>query len=335
LFLEADQAVLDGSPNGQFTAPSNIRLTASDAQIRNTTFQAGSVGTNSSGASVTYAGALILSVTNRLTDGGAGASNDWQCLDGIQLLCKPAQGDLLGPRVTSKSTLFASVVHLWAAEDRGPSAAGYSNNAALGRLVLDGASDSVFVFQGTGTNNALYVDYLEFRNAATNYTSSVVIDPGFNLYFANASLPPEKLNGTLQGRLRWVSSFAGPASSTNWVSPATGIVYPVNLVLRLSDNIDSDEDGVVNRDDPTPFYFGENVGLKVGVSAAPAPAPVLTWNVLANATNFVEFKTNLLDPGWMVWTNFVRPTNGPVTLTVPVTGAPQSFYRVRVQTPGP
>ena len=67
---------------------------------------------------------------------------------------------------------------LWAGQDLGPVAAGYSNNAALGRLILDGLTNTTqFWFQpATGTpatgTNALYVDYLEFRDYMTNFDHS-------------------------------------------------------------------------------------------------------------------------------------------------------------------
>lgn len=41
---------------------------------------------------------------------------------------------------------------------------GFVNNAAVGRMVLDGGQSSVFRFAGTTGNNALYVDRLEFVN---------------------------------------------------------------------------------------------------------------------------------------------------------------------------
>ena len=90
-----------------------------------------------------------------------------------------------------------------------------SNNATLGRLILEGGVDSLFTFTPAGALNALYVDYLEFRGFTTNKDSNgdlagVQIDPNMKVYFGQAMINgvshAEKLNGRHGGRLVWVPS---------------------------------------------------------------------------------------------------------------------------------
>ena len=122
--------------------------------------------------------------------------------------------------------------HYWPARDFGATTNGFTNNLALGRLVLNGVgNNSLFRFFGTGTSNALYVDYLDLQNSATNNDTALSIAPNLVIYFANASVPPAKLNGRHGGRLRWVSTYAGPNSFTNIFYASTMQTYTFNLPL--------------------------------------------------------------------------------------------------------
>ena len=69
-----------------------------------------------------------------------------------------------------------NVVSTWAAGDFGASNAGYTNNVAIGHLILDAlgpAANAQFYFTGPGASNAIYVDRLELRDYAsyTNHDS--------------------------------------------------------------------------------------------------------------------------------------------------------------------
>ena len=76
--------------------------------------------------------------------------------------------------------------------------------------------DSSFIFTGPTAANALYVDYLEFRNYVTNFDSSgnlanLYFGPGMKIYYAqliiNGVSWAEKLNGKNGGGLNWVSGL--------------------------------------------------------------------------------------------------------------------------------
>jgi len=103
------------------------------------------------------------------------------------------------------------------------------------------------------------VDHLELKNYATNNANNVYygvdIQPGMVIYYAQATANgvsiAEKLNGDNFGRFRWVSNYnCGFFSSVTLTNPVDGSTYTMNAALRDSQNIDSDNDTIVNRDDP-------------------------------------------------------------------------------------
>lgn len=186
--------------------------------------------------------------------------NFWAVGRGFDLTRLPAVSSLLGTSVTNTAPAYQQVPNAWAGLDKGTNLAGYQNNAALGRLVLVGGTNSSFGFAGTGTSNAIYVDRLElvgFAGAKDVDNDLVALDIANNMriYYAEALVngvsQAEKINGHNAGRLIWVNAYAGYFSSTNIVYP-NGTTNAVNSALAASCNLDSDHDGLVNCIDPTP-----------------------------------------------------------------------------------
>jgi hypothetical protein len=236
-------------------------------------------------------------------------------------------------------------VHTWAGQDRGATAAGYSNNLALGRLVLDGVLLNRFRFRGATANNAIYVDYLEFRNNGvasgnpTDYSGAFAVDPDFTIYFADSNIDPQSLAGIGGGRIKWVSSFVGPQSATNLLYP-NGITYTFNAAVVRSQDFDDDGDGFVNAIDctpipvpgfdttgqqcPAPLAAGNakavgSLGINLHIALAPGGGEVvLDWNAPANSANTVEFTETLSGAAWQTLTNFI---NGPTGTRVTVRDA--------------
>jgi len=291
--------------------------------------------------SVISAGRLILSVTNSLLDSGGGATNLWSATEGFQFLRRPATSDLMGTHLRSTTRRFGVAEHVWAGADLGLDPAGFTNNLALGKLTLDGGDRSLFRFSGTETANALYVDYIELLNYATNYFPIAgvpfpyAINPNLTIYFANANVPVSKLDGAAGGRFRWVSSFTGPLSSTNITYPS-GSNYVFNIALVSSTDLDSDGDRIVNSDDDTPIYVAESAVLAVSLASDPIPQLLLNWNALGYSSNYLEFKASAGETDWQVLTNFHQgPLTWPVTVADPITSTGTSrVYRLRVD-PGP
>jgi hypothetical protein len=327
--LAASSAVLS---HGVFNAPnSDIILGASSLFITNQFLNAGR--------------SLTIWATNSLSDGGPASGNVWMAgVLGFNLPIEPPVASLLGTTITDTAPAWASVASQWAGQDRGPVAAGYNNNAALGRLILDGGTPgSSFVFNAPAGNNALYVDYLEFRNYLTNFDSSgnlayLNFGTGMKIYYAqliiNGVSWAEKLDQKNGGGLNWVSSYAGAFSSTNMVYP-DGTTNRLNLALVLSCDLDSNGNGIPNCLDPAPVFVPSQVGLTAAFTNAPQPAVVLSWNSIPYSTNSVFFKPSLTATNWQLLTNFVvGPAGGRQRIVDPV-AAGGRFYRVRVDAASP
>lgn len=328
--LTATSATLN---NGVFNAPFNdIALNAGSLFISNQVLRAGH--------------SLTVWATNSLSDGGPASGNVWMTgVLGFNLPFQPPVASLLGTTITNTTPAFTRVANQWAGRDLGPVAAGYSNNAALGRLILDGGTPgSSFVFNAPAGINALYVDYLEFRNFMTNFDSSgnlarLSFGPGMKIYYAqliiNGVSLAEKLNHKNGGGLNWVSSYAGAFSSTNMVYP-DGTTNLLNLALVQSCDLDSNGNGIANCLDPAPVFVSSQIGLAIALTSLPQRAAVLSWTSIPNATNSVFYATNsVAAPNWLLLTNYVLGPVGGQQLFVDPIGAGGRFYRVRVAAAGP
>lgn len=273
------------SGNGSFSLEQNqtARLTngAILAPFGDVAINSGSL--TMSNAIITAGRSLTLAVTNELTDSGATNSSSWSVGDGFNLLARPPVGDLLGTTILSSAPQFVETFNRWAGEDRGGVAAGFTNNVAIGRLILDGENDSQHTFTGTSTGNALYVDYLELRNYITNRNTvgdyiGLMVEPNMKVYFAEAVVNgvsiAAKLDGQNGGRLRWVPDYAGFYSSTNVIYP-DGSTNVLNTALVVTLDLDSDCDGQLNGNDIS------------------TPVLLVTTAVLPDATNNTVYTTQL------------------------------------------
>ncbi len=316
--VQAASAKMD---NGSLSAGSDIILGGGNLKVRGHDFRA--------------AGRLILNVTTSLTDltdpadPRTDASNTWRCAFGFRMDARPASGNLLGTTITTAIPPFSEVPHIWGAADRGASRAGYSNNLAIGRLVINGDSTSRAVFSGLTPGSALYVDYLELTGAGVNLsllTNVLAINPGMTLYFAGASVPVDKLDGQFGGRLRWVRDYAGANSSADTLLPS-GQSVKVNAALLGSSLVDSDADGIPNQFDFSPF---DGVLLYPTYTDLPVRSVLITWESAAQTVYRVE--TNSFAPSqWGLLRHYTNatPFNSLVTIQdpMPTNGSPR-FYRV-------
>ena len=326
--------------------------------------------------SVLNAGAALnLTATNLLTDTGAASGNYWQVgsqqppsaspgsyfINGFNLPVKPAAGDLLGTTVTSTApaqvvlggvtNYTVTINNLWAGVDHGVSNSGYTNNVAVGHLILDAqGKNSVFKFDGAGASNAIYVDRLELleyasytnHNAAGNLPA-LAINNNLVIYYADAiaagagfaGAPADvsrQLNHKNNDHLRWVPTYAGYFSSTNLVF--AGVTNPpVNAALAGDTFIDSDGDGIPNAFDPTPFFL--SVTNFVGYATNnPADTFVISWQTVPLATNFVFYSTNMAGPYNRLLTNFISPMPypGPAAsvMVFDLMVTPPRYYQVMV-----
>lgn len=281
-------------------------------------------------------GVLTVDASTRLTDAGPGHTNQWWASGGIQVLRRPSQlRDLMGTYATVQAPAFSETRSIWPASDLGAVVNGFSNNLALGKLTIDGGDESIIRLAGLAHKTALYVDYLEFLNNATNTTgpnAGTIVEPTLKIYFAHSNLDASKLDAQTNG-FRWVKSFTGPLSTTNITYPS-GNVYPVNISVARDADLDSDGDGTVNRRDRTPIYVAESVALRIAPNPAQLNQVLLSWQAMANSTSYVEYKTPIASTGpWQVLRSTTAPGNMRITVPDNTLGRTQRIYRVRVDLP--
>jgi hypothetical protein len=308
----------------------------------NTEFVAGTLKFNN--YNLVASGALNFEVTSALFDAGAASANVLTVDHGFNLLVKPPTGDMLGTTFRTRAPDWSYPEHTWAGQDRGASVAGYSNNVAIGQLVLGPVGLGPFyTFSGTSTANGLYADLLDLTSLGAGYTNELQIDPNLTIYYAAAKLgvtppasngipqlPEEYLNGQFGGRLRWVPEYAGPNSSTDVV--INGQTVKVNTALRNSQIIDSDGDGIPNYFDATPFDSLVLTGAMVDNNPPTPQAFAITWQAMPNIAYQVEFTTNSTLINWQPLTGYTNHGPAKISATVWDTNASPSavrrFYRI-------
>ncbi len=309
------QSLITTLTNGSLIATGDVSITTSSLVTSNLLLQAGR--------------SLTLQVTNFLTDNGVSNGNTWLVGasavggsdSGFNLLLLPNstnRNDLLGTTVTDIAPPNKSITNIWAGLDYGISAAGYTNNVAIGRLILDSLTNapySLLNFKGTGVSNAIYVDELVLLQYAswTNHLGpnlpALFINTNLVIYYAQALTGDgvsvaEKLNGANTNRLRWVATYAGHFSGTNIVYPDGTTNGPFNTALAQSKDIDSDGDGIDNFYDPTPFFVSTNFNFMATLTNLPPMVLRIQWTTIPLATNYIYYATNLPSTNWLPFTNF-------------------------------
>jgi hypothetical protein len=345
--VQANSAIVT---NGAFLATDEISITSGDLLISNQVLTAGS--------------SITLTVTNRLDDGSLSNSVDvitnrniWTVGGGINLLRLPTNGaSLLATTVTNTAFFNGEVNNTWAGTDSGNDPLGFVNNAALGRLILDGRDGgSLFAFFHPDATNALYVDLLELKGVtATNVDDvgnfiGIFLQAGFTIYYgdavSNGRSIAEQINGRYGftgadgGRFLWVSNYnTGFFSSTNVTyTDGTGI-HRLNRALVTSCTIDSNGNGTPNCLDPNPVPVSTpgGLGLKAVYTRTPVRSVVLSWNTLPRATNYLYGSWSLPPTtNWQLLTQFVWPPalGTRVTKTNAIQGNGPLYYRVGVLSP--
>lgn len=222
--------------------------------------------------------------------------NTWMTSGGIQIpVMSPSGGDnLLATTITNLATNNFSSVNIWPATDEGVNPQGFGDNLGVGRMLLIADPTSVFTFVPATGGNAMYVDSIELEGNTTNTDGngnplSIAIQPGMNIYFAqaveNGVSIAEKLNGktgganTNGGHFYWVSNYAGVYSSTNIFYKTDGNTYIFNEALAISPDIasggpDGSNTGIANINNPEPIPTNETFVISVSPPAVCDPPVV-------------------------------------------------------------
>jgi len=285
--LDADSVILQ---EGTLDAGQSLIVKARNLKMR---FQTNTVGAD-----------FTLNVSGVLTDGGAGADNIVQAARGIRLEQKPMRGDLLGTEFQLSVTDFESQRVHWPAEDRGASVAGFTDNAAIGRLILTNGQLSRFLFGGDqGAGNAVYIDYLEFvgleeDDIGENSVPVMAVEEGYTVYFAASNVPAELLDGLYDGRLRWVNEYPGDNSSMPLYLAPLDKTIRVNRSFRQSILFDTDDDGTANGFDLTPF--GGGLPDITAVTRSGGKNVDIEWMGIPGSLYRIEYKADIEQAEWQL-----------------------------------
>jgi hypothetical protein len=281
--------------NANIRTSADIQFFANTLGITNSTLSAGA--------------ALDFTVTNSLSDGGAGLFNLFTCQNGFNMWIPPATGRLLNT-VINDVVLGQDVVdHYWAGQDFGTNTVS-ANNAVIGELVLSPSGsqapgyEPLFAFYGATGGNAMYVNILDLSEL-TDFANEIYIDPSLTIYFGTAYLNSSiNTNGYPGG----ASGYLNDNSPFRWVSGGfTSSVIP-----------------------PRESAYTRKFQLTANYDAA-ARQFQLMENIMPGQTNVLQVSTDLVH--WVpLFTNIGSYSNfGPATITDPVSQSYGSrFYRFRI-----
>ena len=311
--INADSVKFDGSSSG-LSAGTDLSISAKSLKLR--------------GATITAGRSISLSATDTLTDGGIENPNHLTSTLGISIDKLPAGASFSSTIVEVNAPENTEAFISWPSANLGATAAGFAKNGSFGKLILGSANDGVITFAGTGSGQALYVDYLQIGTTIALAMDSYMSFLGdYTLYFADSNLPAEQLDGLLDGRIRWVSSQAGFYSGVDFGLPNGGVAR-VNRALLNSETIDSNGNGIANAFDPDPFTI---TPVKVTLSNGSNAAATVSWPAVAGGRYRLESSARLDQPDWKVVTTVRNESNQAATLkgseTLSSDGSTR-FYRV-------
>ena len=264
---------------------------------------------------------LVFDVANSIADVGDNSEVLIEVYEGIELKQKPKFGDLLGSKIRLVATNYVRQANYWPAEDRGATTAGYKNNSAIGHLSLKHAkarfpddSARILFKDRTSEKHAIYVDYLEFEDySQLEYDQDglyfLKTDKNFTIYFAASNLDEEKLDGDLNGRLRWVGQYAGSLSSVPIYIKGLNRTVKINKALRFSKIIDSDDDGTANGYDISPVGDGVPNILNVHLEGDEAMSISIKWLVIPDSRYTIQYKDDMGETQWKTLKEFYYSDN--------------------------
>jgi len=298
---------------------------------------------NISGMQIGAEGLVFLSVSGDLSDGGIYLPGEISATWGVNLLTKPATGNLLGTTVRVVAPEFVEAISSWAASDLGVSRSGYEDNAAVGVLSLDIGIGGTLVFNPVTGTNAIYVERLDLSDllyadiqAGAN---PLILNQGFTLYYASTSdnVDPAFLDGYVTaggGTLRWVrdGSEVGNDIPLVTVVLGDGSTVKVPKALREHMSVDSDGDGLVNGLDSSPFdlvVFSHAELVRLN-----PPYFRVEWYAAPGQTYQVQSTSDLKSGAWSIVRTVKNNSTGlqKMILEDPLdSGVPSKSYRVVVR----
>ena len=344
--LNANYAWLNGA-NGaicRFRAGVGMEVNVNDLDLLGAAITTGDPALTGR-SSLTGFGTLRLSVTNEIRDGAVALANkiSGETYDAsqisrtviksrgsIEVPIKPALGDLMNtgieiarPSVTSGTTPSPSRIsrNIWAGEDRGDTLEGWTNNLALGELVLSGSvvgNESLrFDFTPAGDNGgAIYVRNLylgvtnDLMTVDFDYSRVIRLNNGMKLYYVNCYMLERNTPPPPQG--------LAPAQPAEW-SYILQDKFPGKIagVIQTQNHPNWNQDAQV---EVTTADLNFNIGFSEDPVSSAAGSSIenpveLRWTGLAGHTYTVK----VADSPDGEWSDFysLRPTvDGTIVITL-------------------
>ena len=250
-------------------------------------------------------GKLVLDVSNTMNDGGSGITSYIQVNNDIELKTLPEKSNLIGTTIHAVATNFTQRVISWPAENRGLKEIGYNNNLALGSLILTNSFTGNITLKGKDKNNAIYIDYLniesytendlKYKDEYINNFKNINIDEDFMVYFASSNLPEEALDGMYNGRLRWIKEYPGIRKNMPLYISSINKTITVNKPFRESAIYDTDNDGIANGYDLSPF--GDGIP-RLSIRKLFAGKVNISWLKLPGIKYKLQYIKNIDDNNW-------------------------------------
>ena len=243
-----------------------------------------------------FNGILSFNVDNILVDGGDNSTNALYIHKGINSFSDSTSGKLLNTELYLSVDSYKSFEVKWnSSKDMGPINKGFVDNRGIGQLSLTNSYLGEFNFSTDSKNGAIYVDRLHIdgfseNKLKTNKLEQIRIRDGMKIYFASSNLPEEIIDGLHDGKLIWVKEYAGRYSSMPLYLEGLDKAVKVNRAYRRSEIFDTDNDGIANGFDLSPFGDGRPI-LKLSNG-------VVSWLGVPQANYSVEY-TYALNEEWV------------------------------------
>lgn len=286
-------------------------------------------------------GTIVLNIADRIYDGFNGVTNiiegspvvqyvpqnELSTMGSISIPNKPVTGDLMNTRISITNPRVSR--NTWPGDDRGDTLDGWTDNMALGALVLKGSISGNqalrYDFTSPNANGALYVRDL-YLGVETSATEDITLDYGKMLTFKNMKLyyvncyqlellPPPPGGSSTSTNAVWVLKDKFPGTNANVVQTqnhpdwATPIEVLTTSTMAFS------------------IRFASGVELSADDNLSVTPLE-LRWMAYAGSTYKVEV-ADTLEGGWKTFYVTEPTESGEVVIPLDPEDSMKFFRLIR------
>lgn len=285
-------------------------------------------------------GTIELNVTDRIYDGFNGVTNiiegspvvqyvpqnELVAMGSVSIPNKPATGDLMNTRISITNPRVSR--NTWSAEDRGDTLSGWTDNMALGALVLKGSISGNqalrYDFTSPNANGALYVRDL-YLGVETSATEDITLDYGKMLTFKNMKLyyvncyqlellPPPPGGSSTSTNAVWVLKDKFPGTNANVVQTQNHPDWATPIEVLTTSTM--------------AFSIRFASGVELSADDFTATPLELRWMAFAGSTYKVEVADSL-EGGWKTFYVTEPTESGEVVIPLDSEDSMKFFRLIR------